>query len=590
MKVDADKARRAVFFARQHDEREARIWDRSEARAGVMALRRPLAAAKARPFVAPSPGKGKLLVGAPDQVATVSELGTLHRLGDNDGAAYALPAQTASAKFMARCEALLQTICRDETGQFETADETADRVAKDARLLSQGHAVCRALERAGGRGYRVDLWKLSSFDIHSHEVVEIPAFRRICLNPYVAHRLRLPFLGWLQYFAQGREKDLRFWTFTTGKRVPLHRLAARVTWLHRRISELNAQDWMKSAGVQIVFRSTEFGTMEAARGEAAQRKAGDWRDEPDAGALEGGSGGRWYHPHAHCVVHRAKKLGRVLWSGLLEKVWRFWHHNWDEGGQIEDMREVVKYVVKPGDVVRLAEENPGELLRLQATLFRKKLVQPMGELAAQMRAAARAGLRPLLRWVDGERQEWRLVADWNKNRLASGADRSGLYGSDGVKPDFRSALDDTLSPLPSEMSRGRAEKYFRLDRAGVNPKEKDVCRVVARCAPAFNSRGLKSPRVIVCGNFFDKSAVLAHPLVRRMIAATRAAYQQGEQFQAMERGALPLHGEVSEGSAFRVHTGTPTVGTEPAEMDAGPVDWWEPGAWEHSAPAAGVLS
>lgn len=526
--------------------------------------------------------------------AFVTDSGALQRLADTDETTQlASIMQTQSGKFHARVESVLQQICRDETGQFETEEKTKKRIEKDARLKEQGNIICDALESQGVKAWRSDEWKLCAFGVHSHEVFEIPAYRRICLNPYVAARLRAPFLNWLQYFAQGKESALRFWTFTTGQRCLIHRLGARIKWMHRRLSELNAAPFMVNLGVRIIFRSTEFGTLETSTPENPAH------DGETGGTVEGtGTAGRWYHPHAHCIVWMSKgKLAPWKWDKLLSSVWEFWHHNWDEGKRIKDMREAVKYVVKPGDMVRLAKETPAELARLAAVLFRKKLCQPMAELALQKRAADRAGLMPALRWVnEGKRtvQKWTLIADANRNRIASGSQLSGLYGADGVKADFRAQGDDCRSPTPTALTNTAAARFFSLNHYGPKvDRDFTVCRVVARCVPAFNSRGLKEPRVIVCGSFFAKEIVLAHPLVRRMVSATQEAYFKGVGYQAADRNGLALLGERDSGPrpkarAIRVHTGTPTVfPSDPGPLGFDPDGHDSPDFWASlDAPAS----
>lgn len=560
--ADHDKAGKSLFAARQEDERERKAWDR---RIRYESTDTDEPKIERTPFV---PAELHGVTSAPVTISPKGRLSHLHKVPAVDGE-HASYMETRSGKFHARIEATLHRICRDETGQFETDEERKNRIEKDERLKRQGSIICDALERVGVVGYRADAWQLVSFGVHSHEIQEIPAFRRICLNPYVAHRLRLPVLNWLQYFAQGRENALRFWTFTTGKRVLLHRLEARIKFLHRRISELNAEPFMRAAGLEIVFRSTELGSIEP-----AEKKPEN--DGETGGRLEGTGPGRWYHPHAHCVVWMKNgPLRPWRWAEVLRRVWEFWHHNWDEGKRIEDMREVVKYVVKPGDMVRLAEESPAELGALAAVLFRKKLVQPLGELLLQKRAADAAGLLPRRVWKDfgnGDRLVWSLELDHNRNRFADGAKGSGLTGSDGVKPDFRAAFDDASVPTPTEMTRTTAARYFARDRYGVKPQDISVCRVMARCSPAFNSQGVKEPRVIVIGSYFDRAAILAHPLVRRMVSATRDAYEAGVRERATELGALPLSGERCGTSAvcIRVHTGTPTVGAD-SPPDPGPL-------------------
>ncbi len=488
-----------------------------------------------------------------DTAPAVIESGRIRRVGDADETAPALAVQqTRDFRFLARVESTYQAVCREETGQVETAAETAKREKKEARLRAQGHVVSKALESVGKVGYRDSAWSLWAVDVHELTADAIPQFRRICLNPWIAYRLRLPYLNWLEYWMQDHP-HCRFWTLTSGQRCQVQDLEARIVELHRRVSKLNAADFMKSAGVEIVFRSTEFGTVEK-----SERKADVADLEETAGDVETDTAGNWYHPHAHCIVWLKKgKLPPWEWTGLMEKVWQFWGDEWDEGRRIRDVRECVKYVVKPGDMVRLAEENPAELGRLHEVVFRKKLVQPMGELARVMRAADKSGLMPALRWLN-DRRRWTLIRDPNRSYSADGSEKSGLK-------DF---LGNNLTNTGARKALTFSQEGFRFPDA----PEPDVCQVIARCVPAFNSRGVKSPRVIVMGTRLCLDTVSRHPLVRRIRSATRADYEAGLAIACAERRTLALsepdagcvRSERREAARISLDTGTPTVRPETA--------------------------
>lgn len=459
------------------------------------------------------------LSGFPDQPAVFSG-GSIHRLGDADEAETALPMQTKSLRWHAsQVEAVFREICREETGSVETPEETAKRKAKERKLLGQADIVCAGLTRAGKLAYRADSWDMWAFDVNECVFTDIPSYRRICVNPWIAYRLRLPYLNWLEYWMQDHP-FCRFWTFTSGERCRVDALDARIKDLNRRISRLNGQKFMKAVGAEIVFRSDELGTVERTD---RKRKFADV--EEAAGGIETDEGGHWYHPHAHCVVWLKKgKISEGRWSLLLSQIGRWWGHNWDEGKRIRDVRECVKYIVKPWDIVRLAETDCDELGRLHEVLFRKKLIQPMGELARMMRAAKKAKLVPQRRWK-GNRRRWTLIVDHNKSFVSDGSESSGLKGSDG-----------------SDMTNSTARRFLSMEHYGLPTGEPlPVTRILARCAPAFNDRGVKSPRVVGCG-IRDVNTLLSHPLVKRLRSATAEAYSVG---LAMAR--------------IRVHTGTPTV-------------------------------
>lgn len=559
MSIDRIIARRLVADARIADESENKAYaaaQRSIAERIRWRVEKPQTLEASRPSIEDHPA-----------AAAVYEFGKLRRDGGDadDSVGQLGPVQqTPDFRFAARVEAVFQAICREETGQTETPDQTEKRLKKEANLRRQGAAVCEGLQKAGIAGYRADGFRIWTVDIHEGEIDEQPRFRRVCVNPWIAYRLRLPVLNWLEYFLQDHP-NCRFWTMTSGQRCRSDKLENRIRELHRRISQLNAAPFMKALGVEIVFRSTEFGAVEK-----TDRKGAAQSLEEMAGEVETDEKGHWYHPHAHCIVLMRKgKLPGPIWSDLLSRVHQFWGHGWDEGKRIRDVRECVKYVVKPGDMVRLAKTDPLELGRLHEILFRKKLVQPMGELKKVMRAAKAADLIPVRRFVNDVRK-WVLIRDPNKAYVRDGQDASPWKNASGERAS-NSAVRQFMR-LNSEGPR---------DPSGVEP---DVCTVVARCAPAFNSRGVKSPRVVVMGTRLDLQKVMAHPLVRRLRSATRADYETGLRHASAERGGLAALGLGMAPAAFdpglgiSLDTGTPTVSA------AEPPGWFDAWDWADSPP------
>jgi hypothetical protein len=73
--------------------------------------------------------------------------------------------------------------------------------------------------------------------------------------------------------------------FTSGDRVTLCAVRERVELMHRRLSRLNAEPFMKMAGARIVFRSTELG--EVTRNDAVEST---------------------FHIHAHAIVDIENKI------------------------------------------------------------------------------------------------------------------------------------------------------------------------------------------------------------------------------------------------------------------------------------------
>jgi len=396
----------------------------------------------------------------------------------------------------------------EETGQSTTDEKQQEIAARRAEIEAQSHEIAERLETVGVSAYRQTPFGIWQYAIHSRTFSKVPAFRRICLLPYVAWMLRGPMVSALEYFLD-KHPFCRFWTFTSGKRVPIRipangpaepLLRQRIAYLNRKISQLNALPFMKRAGLEIVFRSDEFGTPET-------NENGDLKS--DAGSIERDADGIvWLHVHAHCVVYPKKGfIPPKQWADVLHRVKAFWGDHWDEGGGILTARECCKYVTKPGEMLKLTPAELGEIYRQTR---RMKLVQPLGALKAEIaeRAAAGKMLRPR-NAGNGEGRIYEVAPNHNKQRRRTTAQKDLEAG-----------------------------QKFDAKEAG------DFFRIIARSAPSFCGAGLKECRVTIMSAILpDEARVRAHPDVARLIAATEDAWQAG------------LY--------IRVHTCTPTVGARP---------------------------
>lgn len=368
--------------------------------------------------------------------------------------------------------------CKTETG-LSCTDEKQNEITHRARILEkQSHSLAERLESQSIPAYRQTPFGVYRYAIHSRTLEKIPAFRRICLLPYIANALRGPAVSALEYFLE-RRPFCRFWTFTTGPRVAVENLRETVKALHRKISRLNAAPFMQEAGLEIVFRSTEFGTPEHEAGSGGEIE----RDE---------KGRLLLHPHAHCVVYPAKGyIPPKKWKTILEKVWEFWGNHWDDGhgkGAICNARECCKYVTKPGEMLRLSSPELADLFHATTRL---KLIQPMGRLAQEIVGRKEKGLR-LRKAKTPEGYVSSEVKDWNKHPRRSAAEKD----MDAIMK---------LSQKPGQ----------------------DCLRVLSRSVPSFAGSGLKEPRVFVMATRWNEDAVRKIPIVAELIAETADEYAAG---------------------------------------------------------------
>lgn len=304
-----------------------------------------------------------------------------------------------AADALSPAERVYLEICKAQTGR-ELPAELQERNNEARRLLlAQSYRIADALESEEIPAYGPS--NLSIVGILSGLVVELPDFRNIVFIPSVAQRKRHKMLKHLEYFMQ-EHPFARMWVFTSGNRVPLSGVRERISELHRRLSKLNAEPFLRAAGVEIVFRSTELGDVV--------------RDE---------SGAATFHVHAHVIVDLKRKLPKAEWSAVLGAVRKWWKHHFADSKQIHQAREACKYVVKPGDLDKLTAP---ELALLHHQLFRLHMVQCLGSLKEQKKKIEETRTRLVL-LPEGLESRWKIVPEWNAVRGKKDEKAASVYDS-----------------------------------------------------------------------------------------------------------------------------------------------------------------
>jgi len=429
------------------------------------------------------------------------------------------PARIAEAARFAEAEADFAAVAEEETGLSVSPEEWARQKAERGEIRRQTHKLAEMLETAGVNAYRNDAFSLWVWYVHSRTAEAIPGFRRICFLPYVAAIVRSSKLAALEFFLQCNP-FCRLWTFTSGQRVGISGLGERIAELHGRLNRLN-KELRKRFGVEMVFRSTELGTVEF---DAENRAQGD------AGGVEfDAEGNPLFHPHAHTVINSL--VGYIppkKWDAMISFVWAHWGNHWDAGQIIRNPRECCKYVTKPGDMLKL---SPAQLAGVYEQLSGKRLVAPLGTLKREIAARKAAG-KVLRRKRTPDGIVWREAFDQNKYLEQEAADREAV---------FKLHQAEAIERIDAKQGYLGEGSLRRLS-------DHNVCRVLARQAPAVGPLGMKEPRVIVGGTVLDVGAIENHPLVARLWSGTVQAWEAGR--------------------AIRVHTGTPTGFSEPLKFYA----------------------
>ena len=448
----------------------------------------------------------------------------------------------------------------EQTGMSMSPEQYGEAEEKRTKLSEMAAVIVRRLEAAGITAHRdAGDMKLWQFYIHTGMLVELPQYRRICINPVIAAQSRAGILAALEFFVQEHEY-CRFWTFTTGQRCFARDIPARLDEFNKKLRKLN--HWMrKTYGVEIIIRATEFGTLES-------REDGSNVAEADTGRInfelnaETGKAEPTYHPHFHCVVYsRRGYMKKEAWTAMCERVRARWGFHCDFAGVIENPREIVKYVTKPGDVLKLDLPQLREFF--EATTNRR-LVVPMGALKSEISARKKVG-KKLLRKKSGKAWKWREVFDHNKTLAECDT------------PEERAAVDEMVDAMAfdqehraamnaaphwvdvEEVTTSFAGEVFREvgGRQLVGGREvrlrdrPNLCKVVAFIPPAAGPTRRKENRLLVMGDHWDLETVKKHPLYVQLYERTLTAWRAGEELARSEAAA--------EGLGIYVHTGTVSV-------------------------------
>lgn len=402
--------------------------------------------------------------------------------------------------------------------------------------------------RAAFDPMRHDAYSLWVYWLHSDTLEQMPQYRRTCLLPYIAAMTRAPKLAALEYWIQ-QHPYCRFWTFTTGARCTVHELPSRIDWLFSKLRSLNKK-LFKKWGLSIVFRTTEFGSLEkekvkGVRPSTPQMELNEDGSETIEGSIERSETGEaMYHPHAHCVLYSsAGYIQPSTWDKVIEFVNKAWRKrgeriHWDAGKIIGDARECCKYVTKPGDILKLTDS---ELADFADAVRGRRMVRPMGPLAAEIRDRKEHG-RILRRSRAGSRMVWAVKL--NQNRLTSETEEEKAA---------RENLEDAYAFTEECEALANIEPPSypgALDGGTFAPKVIDVetTKVLARIGPAAGPSPIKEPRVILMTNrdIPDMRTVRCHPLVARLWAQTVPEWEAGQALARISVHTGTLSGSVEE--------------------------------------------
>lgn len=246
--------------------------------------------------------------------------------------------------------------------------EWASSKKRRAELEEQTEALAALLEQAGIRSRGES--DVVSIGAVTGVITPLVPYRPVRFLPSVANRDRRPMLNALRYWLDQEAENpeyMRYAVVTAGKPIPAFGdLRGALQSLARKISKW-AHEAYEIYGIQVHFRGSEF-----TRKTAGERGLSEY--DPDI---------VFYHPHGNVLLQPKRRLpkeGPGSWEEFLSWSHEYLDAHWQDCGAVKDVRELVKYVVKPGDLLGGQKPIEAEETKwLYESLFRLNLAQPMGE-------------------------------------------------------------------------------------------------------------------------------------------------------------------------------------------------------------------
>ena len=370
----------------------------------------------------------------------------------------------------------------EEIGRCHDPEKWDENAAKRKHLSDQTKKVASKLHEGFtvyGLGWdrlvNLDPYQyqdLFIFGLHSRQYKKLDGYKNINFLPSVAQKNRSQKTKEMELFLK-HNKNERMWTFTAGPRCNLSQLQKKCRWMHRKISKLNDQPFMKELGARFVFRATEFGEL-----------ASNGHDDISL------------HPHMHALLHLERYLRPDDWSFLLKRIQAFWGVYCKDCGKIRNSRELVKYCVKPSDLDGL---NNVQLNKLYHATDGLRLWESLRDFRKMRRNIREEKKKVVIR-----KGVPRLVPNWNGGTSKKPKEKR-LYGLGWSK---------TISLVLPRWIDSRTTEAIESERL-FGKRSRPLPKIVSWCAPAPVFTPVSEPLFIVHGldgrspaDFFKTEQVL----------------------------------------------------------------------------------
>lgn len=225
-------------------------------------------------------------------------------------------------------------------------------------------------------------------------------YRRIHFLPTVAAALRAQIANALDLYLSTHARHARYGVVTTGQRCEVGEVRGRIIKLNRMISRWH-HEVCAPLGIDVLFHAIELPCDDA----------------------------QTFHVHANVLYQPTRYLQPRKWERFLRRTRAFFAAHWADNGQLKDVREVVKYIMKGDEIELLADRAPAVIAHLYRQLQGLHLVQALGSFRAFRHRLDQDALK-VVPLYDGRRR--RLVVVRRPKRPAQDRDAAASYATNQI--------------------------------------------------------------------------------------------------------------------------------------------------------------
>jgi len=268
-----------------------------------------------------------------------------------------------------------------KTGGEVDADGWRDGVRRTIRLNEQSASLAKALERCGISAYSDN--DVTLLGLVTGEKRRLESYRPIRFIPSVAQRERKKYKAALEYFLQNTPeyKYARYVVINDGDPIPAFGDLRRAHMERARKISKFASIARDKWGVETIFRGTEY-----------TRK------------IRGNDDYYSYHLHNNLLL-KPGWYDPQRWEDFLRWANKFFDYGFGDNGRVKKVEEIVKYMIKPDDLVGISDE---EVAWLYHETFKSRFVSLMGDFRSFFRKLTDDRLK-VLRAPGAKKQKGGLV-------------------------------------------------------------------------------------------------------------------------------------------------------------------------------------